>query len=145
MCHQLSFVLTEKAEQVELVRRQMDELPVPPDGTTLPVDLERSDAKDLLARRRRAPKHRAQTRQELCERERLDDVVVCAGVECVDLLRSSPTAETTTIGTSLQARSSVHTSVPLPSGRIRSRTTASNWLPFAALSAVFTVSAVSTA
>ena len=71
MRHQLSFVLTEKAEQVELVRRQMDELPVAATERPSRSISSGADVKDLLARRRRTAKHRAQARKQLRERNGL--------------------------------------------------------------------------
>ena len=92
-------------------------------GTPLEVDHEPAEVDDRLRGSIRPAQRCAQTGEELVDAERLRDVVVGARVECGHLLRSSPTADRTRIGASNQPRSSRHTSVPLPSGRTRSRMT----------------------
>ena len=92
-----------------------------------------------------APQHRLQPRDELARRERLDDVVVGAGLERADLLLLvADRAESTMIGIALHSRSARQTSMPSPSGSTRSRIAASGGWTAARSSASCAVSAGTT-
>ena len=77
-----------------------------------------------LQRRAAMAQRDADARQQLADAERLDQVVVGAGVEQSDLPRlGSCRADATTIGSALCRRTARTSSAPSPSGRPRSRTT----------------------
>src|SRR5581483_10252973 len=77
---------SERAQQLELDKRQLDGLPVALDGAARnvdhePVELDTLVGPQLEARDLRAPEQRADARAKLTDRERLRDVVVRAELE----------------------------------------------------------------
>jgi hypothetical protein len=74
----------QRLEERKLLGREFDLVVLPPDLTRTGIDAQGSD----LERRRlldlAAARERAEAGEELCERERLRQVVVGAGVETLD-------------------------------------------------------------
>src|SRR5579859_258555 len=83
---QLALVPGEIAEQVELVRGQVNRLAGDPDLVRLEVDLELAQGDQRLPGWAGTPEDGAETRQQLVDSDRLRDVVVGPRVECRDLL-----------------------------------------------------------
>ena len=75
------------AQELELDRREVDLLVLAPYHAGREVDLQAVDREPRLGvMPLGAPQHRAQAGHELARRERLDDVVVGAGLQRLDLL-----------------------------------------------------------
>ena len=146
MGDQPAAVARERAQQVELDRRQVDLLAVAarPRGRRGRSRGRPSPTARLAARRSAAPpQHRPQPRQQLLGAERLGDVVVGAGVErphLLALVADRREDDDRQLAPARGPRS--QTSTPLPSGSTRSRTIASGGRTETASSASPSVSAV---